>query len=115
MHDRRQAVAQCLRDRDVVAAERSLEAFAEHQAADTRVDAIRADEQIAALDAAVTETDLDAVFVTMNFCNLRTETDVGACANQVVEGRLQIGAAKQNVTAERLGEYRRALAAQQSS
>jgi hypothetical protein len=82
-----------------MAAERPLVALAENEAADARVDAIRADEKIAPLGAAVAEADLDPIRAGTNSLDLGAKADVGALAHELVERGLKVGPAEQDVTA----------------
>jgi hypothetical protein len=70
------------------------------------VDAIRTDEKIAPLDAAIAESHFDAGRDGTNLLNLSVEADIDAVSYESVEGSLQVGATEQGVTAECVREVR---------
>src|SRR4051812_44272481 len=107
-------MAERLGDGDVMPTERPFEALAEHEAADTRVDTIGTYQEIAALGAAIAEAHLDSVRGRADLHDLATEADIGALAHEIVKRGLEIAAAEKDIAAERPGDGRGALAAQET-
>ena len=79
------------------------------------MDAIRADEKVALLDAAIGETYFDPARCRTNLYDLSAEADIGAFTYEVVQGGLQVGTAEQDIATERFRQHRGTFAAKEAS
>jgi len=66
-------------------------------------------------DATIAQRYFNSLRTEANVLDLDAEANIHALTHEFIKGTLQIGPAKQNITAERLCQRRRMFAAQESS